>query len=120
MDQPKKVMPQGRQFEKGKSGNPSGRPPEPKHVKELARAWTEEAISTLAKIMTDDSQPAAARSKSAEVLLNRAWGTPESTATINVNQKDVRELSTAEILAALAAHGITAAPDGQAVSPELH
>lgn len=89
-----------------KPGNPGGgRPREVAHVKELAKSHTEEAIRTLAEIMGDGSQPAAARVKASECLLDRAWGKSESTVNVK-STSDVRDLSTAEILAALAAAGI--------------
>ena len=98
-------------FVKGKSGNPSGRPKIPEGVKELAKAYTEAAIQTLGSIMSGDDQPAAARVKAAECLLDRAWGKSES--TVNVKTvNDVRDLSTAEILAALAANGIAGSQAG--------
>jgi hypothetical protein len=50
----------------------------------------------------------AARVRAAEVILDRAWGRPETSATICV-QSDVSNLSTPEILAALASFGVAAA-----------
>ena len=89
----------------GQSGNPGGRPKEVAHVKELARTYTEEAIQTLAEVMRSEQAPFAARVKASETLLDRAWG--KSEATVNVKDvRDVRDLSRAEILAALASHGI--------------
>jgi hypothetical protein len=61
--------------------------------------------------MRDKAAPHSARVRAAETLLDRAWGRPETSATIRINN-DVRDLSTAEILAALAALGVAAAePD---------
>lgn len=106
-----KAKPRGRPIQKGQVLNPGGRPKEVAHVKELARTWTSEAISTLAEIMGDASAPHSARVKASESLLDRAWGKSES--TVNVKQaNDVRELSTAEILAALATVGVAGAETG--------
>lgn len=66
----------GGSFKKGQSGNPSGRPAEIKHVRELARQHTEEAINTLAQICRSGEKEQA-RVAAAEALLNRAWGRPE-------------------------------------------
>src|SRR4051795_13539841 len=79
------------QFAPGTSGNPGGRPKEVAHVKELARQHTADAIATLAAIMSNSKEPAAARARAAEVLLNRAWGTPERTASINVTNEPTTE-----------------------------
>jgi hypothetical protein len=95
-------------FKPGQSGNPGGRPKEVAHVRELARVHTAEAISTLAAIMRDAEEPAAARARAAEVLLNRAWGTPETTAKIGGVEGDtikiqwVRDLSDDELGAIIA------------------
>lgn len=63
-------------FKPGQSGNPSGRPKEIGHVRDLARAHTEDAIRTLVEIKRDPSQPAPARVAAAQALLDRAWGKP--------------------------------------------
>ena len=106
-------------FVKGKSGNPAGRPKELAHVKELARTYTAEAIGTLASIMKNDEAPPAARVKASESLLDRAWGKAESTTNLTVS-KDVRDLSTAEILAALAATGVVAQEAGGGADQPVH
>lgn len=114
-----KGKPRGRPIQKGQVLNPGGRPKEVAHVKELARAWTEEAIRTLAEIMGDSTAPHSARVKASESLLDRAWGKAESTATVTVNS-DVRDLSTAEILTALAAAGVVGAEAGDSGDTALH
>ncbi len=78
-------------FQKGQSGNPGGRPKELAHVKELARQHTPAAVSTLAAIMGNGEEPAAARVRAAEALLNRAWGTPETTANVNLTNEPTTE-----------------------------
>lgn len=109
----------GRPIQKGQVLNPGGRPKEVAHVKELARQWTGEAISTLASIMGDGAAPHSARVKASESLLDRAWGKAESTVNVKQNN-DVRELSTAEILAALAAVGVVGAEDGPGGPSAVH
>lgn len=104
---------------KGQTGNPGGRPKEVAHVKELARTFTTEAIQTLAQIMGDAAAPHSARVKASESLLDRAWGKAESTTNVNVN-KDVRDLSTAEILTALASAGVVGEEAGSAGDSPLH
>jgi hypothetical protein len=59
-------------WKKGQSGNPGGRIGVPKEVREAAREYSDEAIETLAKWMRSDDPRASV--KSAEVLLDRAWG----------------------------------------------
>lgn len=46
-------------------------------VKKAASAYTEEALETLASIMRERKQPAAARVSAAQALLDRAHGKPK-------------------------------------------
>ena len=93
----------GGRFQPGISGNPGGRPKEVGHVRELAREHTEEAIRTLAAIMQDGKEPAAARVRAAECLLDRGWGKAEMTANVKL-PRNVRDLSTEELLAIIASY----------------
>lgn len=68
-------MPVGRPFRKGQSGNPRGRPPEIRHIKELARQHTETALRALIDIATSGRSDSA-RVRAAEALLDRAYGRP--------------------------------------------
>lgn len=73
----------GKPFAKGKSGNPSGRPKLPedvKHVRELARQYTNQAVNALVDVMGNSTSDSA-RVSAANVLLDRGWGKPEQPLT---------------------------------------
>lgn len=71
----------GKPFQKGKSGNPGGRPRIPDDVKEAAKALTSLAMKTLEEICRDAEAPPSARVTAAEAILNRAWGKPVQAVT---------------------------------------
>ena len=59
----------------GQSGNPSGRPKEAFHVRDLARVHTDEAVRILVKIMRSSTSDKA-RVVAAQAILDRGWGKP--------------------------------------------
>lgn len=69
-------QPIGRPFEKGKSGNPGGRPAAIAEVKELAREQTEASIAALVAIRDNSKASDSARVAASRELLDRAWGRP--------------------------------------------
>jgi uncharacterized protein DUF5681 len=94
----------GRPFEKGKSGNPGGRPKVLGDVQELARQQSPDAINTLGDIMRDDKAPPAARVAAANALLDRGYGKPTQPISQTLAKVDPSTLSDEE-LAAIALNG---------------
>jgi hypothetical protein len=79
VDEPKPPRPRSpaqlaKQFKKGVSGNPGGKPRVLKNVQDLARQYTVPAIEALAEIVRNKKAPPAARVAAANVLLDRGYG----------------------------------------------
>ncbi|MDE2100282.1 MAG: hypothetical protein KGL39_23730 [Patescibacteria group bacterium] len=78
--------PRGRPFPPGNSANPGGRPKLPedvKHVRELARQYTEQAIEGLLDALQNGSGPA--KVAAANALLDRGWGKPQQDVDVKMN-----------------------------------
>ena len=62
-------------FEKGRSGNPGGRPKADGDIRELARRHSEAALQTLVEIAAN-GESESARVAAANAILDRGWGKP--------------------------------------------
>lgn len=67
-------MPRGRPFEKGKSGNPGGRPAGLAAFREKAQKVADIALKVLVEALKDDD--VRNRVAAAKEILDRAWGKP--------------------------------------------
>ena len=64
------------QFQKGQSGNPSGRPKIPEDVRIKIRAACPEAVDYLIELMSNPEEKTAYRLDAAKTLLDRGYGKP--------------------------------------------
>lgn len=78
-------------FEKGKSGNPGGRPKKSSQAAYLARKYAEQAIEALVGNLKDEN--GSVRNSAARELLDRGFGKPEQYVELDADQKHtIREL----------------------------
>jgi len=87
-------------FEKGQSGNPSGRPKMPEELREAFRAAGPKALATLVNIVDggNNAKPSD-QVRAAEVLLNRGYGMPVQ--AIEAEIADLRPIVFAPVLGKL-------------------
>ena len=73
----KTVKSRGRPFEKGKSGNPNGRPKQTQDQRDalaMIRSLAPEAVERLTEIIRDPSVRVDARLRAIEIILERTYG----------------------------------------------
>jgi len=71
-------------FKPGQSGNPGGRSPIIRELREMARAHTSDALQTLVEVMKSPKTTAPARVAAACALLDRGYGRPESSVSATI------------------------------------
>lgn len=97
-------------FQKGQSGNPSGRPKSDIHLRDLARQHTQAAVDTL--VLALKSENDRTRVAAAEALLDRGYGKPQQNMDITHHKSPLNDLD-APTLAALA-DALRGEPEGAA------
>lgn len=83
----------GRPFQKGKSGNPGGRPKDVGPIKELAKQHTKAAIDALVGALEDEN--GRTRVAAAEAILDRAYGKPTQHHELDAGDELVRRMADA-------------------------
>ncbi len=76
-------------FQKGKSGNPGGRPKENTEVRAAARLHGMAAIDKLVELMNDDDKRIAVTA--AQAILDRGFGKPSQSMDLKVSEKTHEE-----------------------------
>jgi hypothetical protein len=73
-------------------------------LKDLARKYTDDALLTLADIMANDGEPAAARVSAANALLDRGYGKPSQVLTGDDDGGPIKVASRIELIGVPSVH----------------
>lgn len=108
----------GHLWKKGQSGNPSGKASRPdtvarreevRHVRELCKEHSLQAVEALIDVMNSKTAPPSARVAAANSVLDRGWGKP--TMEINATVSSYDNMSEAELIGYITGHVI----EGEAI-----
>lgn len=78
------------QFKKGQSGNPRGKTPVPKDIKEMLKGATPDACRLLCNTINDESAKLELRIKCSEIVLDRVYGKPQQ--AVEVDAKSIPQV----------------------------
>lgn len=86
---PKIPRPIGHRFTTETAPRMGGRPKGVGEIRKYAQTYSREMIDTLVEIVRDKEEKGSTRAAAAEIVLSRAWGKPQS--SVDVTVEEVRE-----------------------------